>query len=373
MFMANETLPVKNSTECIYANCIPPFAEQGLEDLYGSLYASLPQLQCYDLAHVHTYAAWCDGHLSTILLYCLDGSRIRVINEGMRISPDELDRFANTVFGYYTRVSVIALHAQSKSERNPQRPSTRMAVSEDIVIDLPGNEQSYLAQLGKSSRKSLKQHLSRAQHELPGFQHKVVTGEAISEALVDQIIGFNHARMAQKQRRSAIDGKVRVHLMRLLRARGWVGVITTHDRICAGTLACRFGDDVYSIVNAHDPQYDAYSMGNLSRHLLINASIHAGARRFHLLGGQLSTKRNALGQRHTLYDIRLYRSQRCIARDIFNLIRLAKASLAYRMRTWLEDLNMRPHPSKIAHAVLSLQKMLRTTRGYVRRLSGLPA
>jgi hypothetical protein len=90
MFMANETLPVKNSTECIYANCIPPFAEQGLEDLYGSLYASLPQLQCYDLAHVHTYAAWCDGHLSTILLYCLDGSRIRVINEGMRISPDEL-------------------------------------------------------------------------------------------------------------------------------------------------------------------------------------------------------------------------------------------------------------------------------------------
>ncbi|MFN9952883.1 MAG: GNAT family N-acetyltransferase, partial [bacterium] len=96
-----------------------------------------------------------------------------------------------------------------------------------------------------------------------------MTGEAISEALVDQIIGFNHARMAQKQRRSAIDGKVRVHLMRLLRARGWVGVITTHDRICAGTLACRFGDDVYSIVNAHDPQYDAYSMGNLSRHLLI--------------------------------------------------------------------------------------------------------
>ena len=371
--MANETLPVENSTEHIYVDCIPPFAEQGLEDLYGSLYASLPQLQCYDLAQVHTYAAWRNNRLSALLLYCLDGSRIRVINEGMSISPDELDRFADTLFGHYMKVSVITLHAQSMSERMPQRPSTHMAVTEDIVIDLPDSEQSYLAQLGKSSRKSLKQHLSRAQDELPGFHHRVVTGESITEALMDQIIGFNHARMAQKQRRSAIDEKARAHLMRLLRARGWVGVITTHDRICAGTLACRFGDDVYSIVNAHDPQYDVYSMGNLSRHLLINASIHAGARRFHLLGGQLSTKRNALGRRHTLYDIRLYRSKLCMARDLFNLARLARESLAYRMRSWLEDLNTRPHPGKIVHAVLSLQKALRATRGYVRRLSGSPA
>ena len=372
MFPTNETISLENSTESIYVNGIPSFAEQGLEDLYGSLYASLPQLQCGDLTQVHTYAAWRDGQLSALLLYCIDGRRIRVINESMRIPTEELDRFADTLFAHYTKVSVISLHAQSISERKPQRPCARMPVTEDIVIHLPGNEQNYLAQLGKSSRKSLKQHLSRAQHELPGFHHTVVAGEAISETMVEQVINFNHARMAQKQRRSAIDEKARMHLMQLLRARGWVGVISTRDRICAGTLACRFGDAVYSMVNAHDPQYDEYGMGNLSRHLLINASIRAGARRFHLLGGQLSTKRNALGQRQKLYEIRLYRSQLFMARDLFNLAMLARASLVYRLKAWLEDLHMQPHPGKIAHAVLCLRKALRATRSQIRRLSGSP-
>ena len=367
------TLYVKSSAEHIYSNCIPPFVERGLEALYGSLYASLPQLQSDNLAHVHTYAAWRDGELSALLLYCFDGTRLRVINEGMRIPSEELDRFADTLFMHYPRISVISLHAQSISEKAPQRPCARMAVTEDIVIDLPDNEQSYLAQLGKSSRKSLKQHLSRSQHELPDFHHCVLVGEKISETIVDQIIAFNQARMAQKQRRSAIDEKARTHLIRLLRARGWVGVVSTQHRICGGTLACRFGDAVYSIVNAHDPQYDGYSMGNLSRHFLINASIRAGARRFHMLGGQLSTKRNALGRRHKLYEIRLYRSPLSMGRDLFQLTRLTIASLVYQLRAWLEDLNAQPHPGKIAHAVLSLQKALRVTRNHLRRWSGSPA
>ena len=372
IFTENETRPAENSAERIYANCIPPFAEQGLEALYESLYASLPQLQCDLLGEVHTYAAWRDDQLSALLLYCLDGSRIRVINEGMHIPSEALDRFATALFTRHAKVSVISLHAQSVSKMLLQHPSVCMVVTEDIVIDLPDNEASYLADLGKSSRKSLKQHLSRAQHELPSFHHTVVAGEAISATLVDQIIGFNHARMAQKQRRSAIDEKARTHLIRLLKARGWVGVISTGGRICAGALGCRFGDAVYSIVNAHDPKYDLYSMGNISRHLLINASIRAGARHFHLLGGQLSTKRSALGQRHPRYDIRLYRSQLSMAKDLFPLARLTRASLSYRLQTWLEDLPAQPHPGKIAHAALYLQQALRATRSHIRRLSGSP-
>jgi hypothetical protein len=372
IFTENETLPAENSAERIYMNCIPPFAEPGLDELYESLYASLPQLQCNSLTQVNTYAAWRDGQLSALLLYCLDGSRIRVINEGMHIPSEKLDRFANALFARHAKASVISLHAQSISITTLQHPSVCMAVTEDIVIDLPDNEETYLAQLGKSSRKSLKQHLSRAQHELPGFHHTVVAGEEISETLVDQIIGFNHARMAQKQRRSAIDEKARAHLIRLLRARGWVGVISTNDRICAGSLGCRFGDAVYSMVNAHDPKYDVYGMGNLSRHLFVNASIRAGVRHFHLLGGQLSTKRNALGRRQALYDIRLYRSKLSIAKDLSHLARLSRASLGYQLQTWLEDLHTQPHPGKIAHVALYLQQALRSIRNHIRRWSSSP-
>lgn len=372
IFKENETLPAENSAERIYMNCIPPFAEPGLDELYESLYASLPQLQCNSLTQVNTYAAWRDGQLSALLLYCLDDSRIRVINEGMHIPSEELDRFANALFARHAKASVISLHAQSVSKMMLQHPSVCMAVTEDIVIDLPDNEETYLAQLGKSSRKSLKQHLSRAQHELPDFRHTVVAGEAISESLVDQIIGFNHARMAQKQRPSAIDEKARAHLISLLRARGWVGVISTNDRICAGSLGCRFGDAVYSMVNAHDPKYDVYGMGNLSRHLFVNASIRAGVRHFHLLGGQLSTKRNALGRRQALYDIRLYRSKLSIAKDLSHLARLSRASLGYQLQTWLEDLHTQPHPGKLAHVALYLQQALRSIRTHIRRWSSSP-
>jgi hypothetical protein len=62
-----------------------------------------------------------------------------------------------------------------------------------------------------------------------------------------------------------------------------------------------------------------------------------------------------------------------MARDLFHLARLARKSLVYQLRTWLEDLNAQPHPGKIAHAVLFLQKALRVSRNHLRRLSGSPA
>ena len=366
IFALDESPPSESSAERIYPDGIPAFAEQSLDRLYGSLYASMPQLQCDKRAHVHTYAAWRHGQVSALLLYCLDGPRIRVINEGMHVPADELNRFAHTIFARHAGTSVISLHALSVSEVPLHYPSVCMAVTEDIVIDLPNTEQAYLAQLGKSTRKSLRQNLSRAESDLPDFQHSVMAGDAISDSVVDQIIGFNHERMARKQRSSAIDAQARAHLMELLRARGWAGVIRTDTRICAGTLACRLGDDVYSLVNAHDPLYDDYGMGNLSRHLLINASIQAGARRFHLLGGQFSSKRHTLAQRHTLCEVRLYRSRQSILRDLFDLSRLARKSTVYRLRAFLEDLRMQPQRGKIANSALRLQKIVSVSREYLR-------
>ncbi len=369
IFAIDETLPVESSAERIYSDGIPAFAEHSLDRLYGSLYASMPQLRCSRPAQVNTYAAWRGDELSALLLYCEEGTQIRVMNEGMHVPPEELDRFAATLFARHTKTSVISLHALSVSKKRLQHPSIGMAVTEDIVIDLPDTEQAYLAQLGKSSRKSLRQNLSRAQHELPGFRHSVMAGDTISDSLVDQIIGFNHARMASKKRSSAIDTGARAHLITLLRARGWVGIVRTDERICAGTLGCRFGDDVYSLVNAHDPLYDDYSMGNLSRHLLINASIRAGVRRFHLLGGQFSTKRHALAYRQTLCEVRLYRSRLGMLRDALSLLRMSRDAAVYRLRTRLEDIRMQSQRGPMASLVLRLQKVLSTISSSLRRQS----
>lgn len=362
-FSVDESLAADRSRAMIYPDCIPPFAERSLERLYGSLYASMPQLRCDRLDRINTYAAWRGSQLSALLLYRLDGSRISVINEGMGVSTEELNRFAAALFERHANASVISFYALAVDKERLDYPSIRMPVTEDILIDLPGSGQDYLSQLSKSSRKSIKQHLSRAQRDLADFDHAVLTGNEISDDLVDQVIAFNHRRMASKQRRSAIDAEARSHLLHLLRHRGWVGVVRSEGRICAGTLACRLGDDVYSLVNAHDPDLDAYSLGNVSRHLLINASIHAGVRRFHMMGGQLSTKRHAMARRHVLCELRLYRSWRSVVRDTLGLLRLSRASLMYRLRTWLEDLpNSRSGYDTLTNILLFLQKTWRSIR-----------
>lgn len=369
IFATDETPSVESSTERIYADDIPAFAEQSLDRLYGSLYASMPQLRCDRRTKVNTYAAWRDDELSSLLLYCENGSRIQVINEGMHIPSEELDRFATTLFARHAGTSMIRLNALPVTGAKLQHPCICMSVTEDIVIDLPDNENTYLTQLGKSSRKSLRQNLSRAQKELAGFRHCVMAGETISDNLVDQIIGFNQARMSGKKRSSAIDSEARQHLIALLRARGWVGIICTDKHMCAGTLGCRFGDDVYSLVNAHNPLYDDYSMGNLSRHLLINASIRAGARRFHLLGGQFSSKRHALARRHVLCEVRLYRSRLAMLRDTFGLLKLTRDAAVYRLQTLLEDSRLQPRRGAIAHIVSYLEKTFRSIRSNLRSQS----
>jgi hypothetical protein len=47
----------------------------------------------------------------------------------------------------------------------------------------------------------------RAQRNLPGFRHEVRPGNQVSEQVIRDIIGFNHARMDLKQRTSAINNE----------------------------------------------------------------------------------------------------------------------------------------------------------------------
>ncbi len=197
-----------------------------------------------------------------------------------------------------------------------------------------------MALLGKSTRKTLRQNLARAGE----LRHDIVPGGEAGESLIDAIIGFNHARMAGKQRNSAIDARACEQLAALVRARGMVGTVCMDGALCAGTLACRFGDDVYSLVNAHDPAVDHFGMGNISRHLMILAAIRAHARRFHLLGGHFSSKRSCGALRVPLDELMIYRSRRAMLADVGGLVALALRSADYRLRVAIEDLDA-PRPS----------------------------
>lgn len=342
----------------IYADRIPEFAEAALDALYGSLYSSLPQLQLSSLAGVHTYAAWQAGRLCTLFLYALRSREIRVVNEGMAVDEASSARFARAVFDRHPEAERIRFHAVACRGRPAGLPTACFTLTEDMVIELPTSEAAYLAALGKSTRKSLRQNMGRAK----GLAHRVIPGDQVDASVVEAIIGFNHARMAMRQRASALDEVAARKLLALLRARGVVGVVTLDGTPCAGALTCRIGDDIYSLVNAHDPRHDALGMGTISRHLMILAAIRSGARRFHLMGGNIASKQSALAYRMPLDDLLIYRNDVARCRHGAALARLQLAEWEHQLRSAMEDQDLAQRagwPMRCALAVAQWWKEVR--------------
>lgn len=338
----------------VHEGRIPDGTEQWLEWRYASLYSSLPQLRLSGLDGINTYVDFdalprdqVPGDASpplqeplpaAIFLYRQARDALHVVNEGMCITATEAERFALRMFGRHSALRSVHWHAIDMTGEPALLPLARFDCSEDIVLELPVTETAYLQALGKATRKSLRQRMRRA----GGLEHRVVAGADIAADLVDRIIGFNHARMAAKSRRSALNGEAATRLRQLLRERGLIGLTSIDGQLCGGTLACRIANDVFSLVNAHDPTHDPIGLGNLCRHLMIIDAIRRGMRRFHLLGGNYASKRSCLGQRITLQHVVIYRDRRSQYADVRVLVRLWLQQATLRTRRWLDDVRHRP-------------------------------
>lgn len=342
----------------VYADRIPEFAEAALDALYGSLYSSLPQLRLSSLDGVHTYAAWQAGKLCALFLYQCREREIRVVNEGMPVDETSTARFARAMFDRHPDAERVHFHAVQCRRAPARMPAACFTITEDMVIELPASEAAYVAALGKSTRKSLRQNITRA----TDLAHRVVPGDEVDASVVRAIIGFNRARMAIRQRESALDDTAARKLLVLLKARGMVGVVTMAGRLCAGTLACRIGDDIYSLVNAHDPQHDALRMGAISRHLMILAAIRSGARRFHLLGGNVASKQAARACRVPLDDLLIYRNEWARWRHGAGLARLQLAAWEHQLRSAMEDRDLAQRAGWPMRCALAVAQWCRDVR-----------
>lgn len=355
------------STVSIYPNYVPDFVASALDELYGNLHSSLATLKSHSLRGASTYVKWnsTDTQPESIFLYRKLGKSIRVINEGMRLATQAVDDFCSYMFEHDEEIKRIDFHAIALPPQRLSKPYLSWACTEDIVVTLPKTEQDYLNQLGKSTRKSIKKSLNRAQRLLPNFSHRIHSGGDVSDESLRQVVRFNHSRMAGKEKLSALNDAATNELISLMQSHGVVGLIASDQGLGAGTLACRFGDDVFSIITAHDPTYDSFGLGTLSRHLMIVHCIELGAKRFHLLGGNLSSKRSALGVREKLDHLTIYRTTADMLRYPKATIQLALNAAKYHLHRWLEDQSAQPEHSAIARLLNTLRLSLRATRRWL--------
>lgn len=344
----------------LYENQIPPFAETEMERLYGSLYSSLAYFRIYGGAeNVSTYVTCHGSDVTEIFLFRFEGNKIRVINEGIRPSQDDLERFADYMFAKFPSSNVIIFHALGTEVHSLGWPYQCAVCTDNIAVTLDPTVQHYLARLGSATRKNIKRHKSKLERMHPTFRFHVQTGKEVDEQDIRDIIAFNRERMTVKGKESSLDEEETQRIIRLVRERGLVMQAKIDGKIAGGAIVLRLGDSFCSLVNAHDTQYDSHRLGTLCCFLTICECIERGGKRFDLMSGHYEYKTSLLGEHRYLYRFVAYRSR---VRQMLNYHLVVHTVLS----GWLVFLRMRmlelAHGEGKADAPL-LVKMLNLMRG----------
>ena len=321
------------SVSC-YDHHIPEFVEAALERLYGNLFSSLPELKIYGklTRQTSTYVVRHGDEITAIFLFEQSDRRIKVINEGMKVSADELQLFARTIFSRYRSADFIDFNAVEATACPLAFPHQRVDRACDLVLDLPATPDAYLASLGKHLRYNIRRALARLQAEHPSFRVDFFDAADIRESHVREIIGLNKARMANVNRVYRRDQDEVQRVIDLCRARGLVAVMSIDGKVCAGSVGFLVGHTHIGRIVAHDPGYDKYSLGTLCIFLCIRECIARGYQQFNFMSGNNEYKTMLGGVPHDLEQIVLYRSKAQLLLNPDVAARMLAAKLAGRAK-----------------------------------------
>lgn len=302
---------IEMTIEC-HDGYVPEWAEADLNRLYGNIYTSLAYFRLSGgLEHAYTYVARRGegGEALALFLFRLEHDRVVVLNEGMLLDEEEVERFSRYLFQRFGSIGVIEFHAVHAPVEKFPYPCQRFYQTEDFVLRLPENPDAYLSMLGSATRKNLKKHLSRWQRDFSGAESEVYERSEIEESLLREVVALNHMRMAVKNKVSAIDEAELTTMLHLARECGLLQVTRVDGRVCAGTLMYRFGDHFVSRISAHDPQYDGHRLGTLACYWAVCEAIRQGGTDFHFMWGRYAYKSALGGELVELDHLAIYRSR----------------------------------------------------------------
>lgn len=305
--------------------------------LYGNVHSSLAHLRVYGGIEA-VNAVYVAGDLrdpSAIFLLHEDGSRLRVINEGMRLDEKTVGAFAQYMFDARPGLSAIEFNAVEAPALSTGFPVQQAVCTADMPLALPPDIDAYLATLGKNMRRNLRRYMDKLLQAHPSFRFDIFEREAITGEDARAVIALNRQRIAGKHLAYSIDDEEE-RILALLRATGMAGIGTFDGKVCCGALGYLVGRRYFFRIIGHDPQFNPYSLGILCCYLMIRACIERGCDEFNFMWNEYEYK-YALGacrrdlQRVVIYRSRLHQlAQGRLAAD------LALAAARYRAAALLE-------------------------------------
>jgi hypothetical protein len=353
----------------IRAGELPPSIDAELQGLYGNIHSTLAHLRIYGgLAEVtHTYIARRHGTTLAVFLLCVSGDTVRVVNEGMRIGGDELERFASHVFARWPTVRAICMHAVQSEVKSLRLPFQQYVCTANIVLPLPATVEEYVASLGKNMRRNLRRYMDKLKRDFPSFRHEVFEREAASEQHIRDIIDLNRVRIAGKNIRYALDPEVE-NVIALARQCGMVVVVTIDGRVAGGSVGYFAGDTYFFKVISHDPKYNDYSAGILCCYLTICECIMRGCKEYNFMWNEYEYKFALGAHSRSLHHLAVYRSRmhfllkpRMVGENAFNAFRHKAASL----------LDKAAKPEELSRGERMAMRVIRGLRDAKRGVAGL--
>ena len=355
----------------IHEHQVPLQAIEALDRLHGSLYASYRHFRLCDSEGLppHTWMGYRQGEIMGALLFRVESGRVRVLTEMFQLDEAVACAFCRDVFARYRQPATIRFNAVSLSARPSTLPCQYFVFSENYVLDLPASVDQYEQALGKSTRKTLRGYGNRLLREHPSFDWRSFSASELSRtelrAVVRQLQEFKRASMAERGRQAQRDVRETARLLELARDCGMLGLGTIDGKLCAGSLACRIGDNYVMLLSASDPAFSAYRLGLLACYWSICDCLQQGARQCHLLWGRYRYKEQLLAVPAPLSQLQVYRSRWHMLLSPLSVLLMTGRGLRHRLRSWV--MNEWPSwrdqlPAPLRALIKNLRKSLRSNR-----------
>ncbi|MGJ7914532.1 GNAT family N-acetyltransferase [Massilia sp. LXY-6] len=358
----------KEEIQC-YENHIPDFAVEEMDRCYGALYSSIAYLRLAGKLNnsVSTYVAHSKGSVRSVFLFQRDGLMIRVLNSAIRTQQEEVEKFANYIFGRMPEVNRICFSGVHMGKLRASYPSQQFLAGEDIVVPFGGAPEEYTRKMGTKTRRTLKHHAKAFELRHPSLRFEVIRGSRIDTDLTSRIVHWNRNRMSAKNKISAYQDEDAQRFATLAAEKGLAGLVLIDDRICAATLCCRVGSTYYMIMTGHDSEYDEFSPGMLCRYWTAMECMRMNGAEINLMCGRLSYKYRLLGESRKYDSLTIYRNRAAIFFNLPYAIRVALQGYAMEARFALLDCESKD--TGAARAVARGIDIWRTSKKMVRGTS----
>ena len=334
--------PDRAAPECeVSISChdsVPPTLGAELDQLYHHITSSLSHHVVARRARdAHAYVARRGRQPLAIFLFELEKRSIAVFNEMMQVAPEELDRFANYVFGRFPSVARVSFSKIGKDIGRLALPAQQYGRSEDIVVTLPASPDAYLSSLGSKTRYNIKHQMKGIAADFPGFSFQTYEKGAIAAEHITGLIDLKKSTIDEKGIKFGISPEDAAWMIELARTNGLLVVALLDGKVCGGSLSFGLSDHYFAYVNGFDPRFAKYSLGMLCCYLAMKETIQRGAKEAHLLWGRNPYKFKLLGVPRDMANLDIYRSRTWYYLHLHRVLRNALRNAVDKRKAALLD------------------------------------